>query len=124
MRNLALAFIGVVALVGCTKETPPAADKPADAAPAAVGDKVGTGMACGGLQSVGCASDKDFCQLEAGACATTVNASGVCTVKPEICPEDFAPVCGCDGVTYSSACKAAANGANVAAEGACKTPTP
>ena len=39
--------------------------------------------------------------------------------KPEICPSIYAPVSGCDGVTYASACSAAGNGVAIAAAGEC-----
>jgi hypothetical protein len=48
---------------------------------------------------------------------------GNCTAKPDVCPEIFKPVCGCNGKTYSNECFAAAAGVNVASEGACKTGT-
>jgi len=38
------------------------------------------------------------------------------------CPDNFAPVCACDGRTYDNACKAAAAGFGYASAGACTPP--
>lgn len=37
---------------------------------------------------------------------------------------DFAPVCGCDGITYASSSVAFASGASVRSNGACNAPSP
>jgi hypothetical protein len=65
--------------------------------------------------SVECELDQ-FCGKEAGACDET----GVCQTAPEVCPEIFAPVCGCDGVTYGNACEASVGGTSVASAGECE----
>ncbi len=60
---------------------------------------------------------KQYCAKAVGDC----KGKGNCTAKPDVCPEIFKPVCGCNGKTYSNECFAAAAGVNVASEGACKT---
>ncbi len=45
-----------------------------------------------------------FCKFPAGACYTP--AGGVCTQLGANCPDVPEPVCGCDGLTYPSACHA------------------
>ena len=38
------------------------------------------------------------------------NATGVCVKQPEVCTEEFNPVCGCDGKLYGNLCDAEAAG--------------
>lgn len=47
---------------------------------------------------------------------------GTCVARPEICIGLFAPVCGCDGATYSNSCVAAAAGTDYASDGECGAP--
>jgi hypothetical protein len=61
-----------------------------------------------------CAKDQ-YCEL-AGCGAK----SGYCQARPEACYDLWAPVCGCDGVTYANDCDAASARATVAHEGECE----
>jgi hypothetical protein len=55
---------------------------------------------CGGEAGTPCETGS-FCESRPGCDAMAV---GMCEDIPELCPDDFAPVCGCDGNTYSNDC--------------------
>ena len=75
-----------------------------------------TQAACGGTAGATCAADQ-FCKRDEGACAA--DAQGVCTGLPVTCPSALAPVCGCDGQTYSNSCFADVAGVAVQHDGPC-----
>lgn len=47
-----------------------------------------------------------YCDFPDDGCGAD-DVPGFCTPIPELCPTFYAPVCGCDGVSYSSGCWAA-----------------
>lgn len=132
MTLLAVSATALLALAACQKPAAPAATaEPVAAEPAAVAatpaataatiEPGATGGVCEGFAGVKCKSDKDFCKKATGQCKVA-DAQGICTTKPQICTDDFRPVCGCDGKTYSNACRADTAGVSVAAAGECKAP--
>ena len=86
---------------------------------AGTGGTGGAGKACGGIAGTSCATG-EFCEIQAGLCNAT-DATGTCTVKPQICGDVYQPVCGCDRTTYANDCSRQAAGISKRANGACST---
>lgn len=73
---------------------------------------------CGGLLGLQCEAD-EFCDFAPDAICGAADATGICRPTPEVCTDDFSPVCGCDGETHSNACQANAAGTSVLSSGPC-----
>ncbi|MFY9824217.1 MAG: Kazal-type serine protease inhibitor domain-containing protein [Thermoanaerobaculia bacterium] len=54
-----------------------------------------------------------YCVQRGNGC----HGKGRCEIKPEVCYELYAPVCGCDGLIYANSCFAAQAGVGVANTG-------
>jgi len=68
----------------------------------------------------GCSQNSDckmgyFCRKAAKQCS----ASGTCDMIPRFCTKEYAPVCGCNGLSFGNKCMAASNATNVASDGSC-----
>eukprot|EP00579_Thalassiosira_antarctica_P022282 CAMPEP_0201987656 /NCGR_PEP_ID=MMETSP0904-20121228/91909_1 /ASSEMBLY_ACC=CAM_ASM_000553 /TAXON_ID=420261 /ORGANISM="Thalassiosira antarctica, Strain CCMP982" /LENGTH=1137 /DNA_ID=CAMNT_0048541777 /DNA_START=72 /DNA_END=3485 /DNA_ORIENTATION=- len=67
----------------------------------------------------------EFCELDTGACnSKSAVHSGLCAETPEMCTEEWDPVCGCDGRTHSNVCKARSAGTSISGMGACASDVP
>ncbi|MEM0465251.1 MAG: Kazal-type serine protease inhibitor domain-containing protein [Candidatus Pacearchaeota archaeon] len=73
--------------------------------------------------------NNEYCQKPDGVCsndlAININAKksserGICIKAPEICPEVYDPVCGCDGKTYSNICEMQSKKISKSHDGECK----
>lgn len=76
------------------------------------------GKGCGGRGGATCAAGQ-FCMWTPANICGAFDAGGTCSYKPQVCPQVYMPVCGCDGQTHSNACMANAAGTSVSSTGAC-----
>ena len=82
------------------------------------------GKACGG-RGMGTCDEGETCIYPLAAACGSFDSSGQCTQTAALmCPQNYEPVCGCDGVTYSNECMANVVGQSAMSAGACAEPEP
>lgn len=81
----------------------------------------GTSRTCGGFLGLVC-SRSEYCDFPEGERCGFADGGGVCRPRPEVCTDEFDPVCGCDGEAYGNECEAHAAGTDVATRGPCRRP--
>jgi hypothetical protein len=74
--------------------------------------------ACGSRGLAACPKDQ-YCDFPVSAMCGASDAPGTCMPMPQICTQIYAPVCGCDGMTYASDCTANSTGVSVKHTGPC-----
>lgn len=113
MRKYSFAYGAVLATLAVLVMGPSCPLQPDDSPDDTTDEQI-----CGGLTGAAC-DEGEYCLFPEGTCGAA-DQTGVCTVIPEFCTEEYAPVCGCDDETYSNACFAAAAGVSIVAQGECE----
>lgn len=81
----------------------------------------GSGKLCGGFPGTEC-GPSEFCDYPDDLCGGA-DGQGVCTTRPNACPDFYKPACACDGMVYGNPCEANSLGHDVSTLASCEPPT-
>lgn len=122
MREICRAFapVALALLIACGAKAAPsqAGPEPAPGSAATPGGAA-SGQSCGTRGAAACPADQ-FCSYGPGDDCGATDKPGHCMAKPTACPRIVAPVCGCNGKSFTNGCEAASAGVGVKDNGACK----
>ncbi|MGE0321447.1 MAG: Kazal-type serine protease inhibitor domain-containing protein [Polyangiaceae bacterium] len=122
-RHLIICLSLLVA-TGCGGSTNDPAGSTGNGGSAGSGGRGGSEGGSGGTSGTGgsggvagaatreCLDQGGWCAYTDGTCGETADCFCQLT-RPESCPDDSLPVCGCDGVTYRNACLASQAGTDL-----------
>ncbi len=117
MRTLLMVFVflalGACYNYGHTPVSTPPGFPPPQQTP--IGAQV-----CGGMSGAVCTGRNSYCHFIPQAQCGAADRLGTCRTKPDVCIEIYAPVCGCDGRTYTSECVANRVGVSAVYAGECR----
>ncbi len=126
VARLVIGYVAILAVAGCVpagqqgegaeaRRPEPAGSRPVAKA----------GELCGGFAGIHCESGL-YCDYGDGTadapshCGANDQA-GRCAPRPQMCTQQFEPVCGCDSKTHGNACAAHGRAVTVAKPGDCAT---
>lgn len=118
----AIIFTVLLSLSGCNSQTGNGGSGNGNPGNGELSDLVGAGGVCGTIVGLVCEDDL-FCKTPTGEC-NIADGDGICTATPKACPDIYAPVCGCDGVTYGNKCEAEAASMSIEHTGECAVADP
>jgi hypothetical protein len=102
----------VLVLATCGRSGHPVAEGP---------DAGGSRSVCGGIGGIHCVPS-EYCAYAPDCGSGIADGSGICLTRPESCPVEPTPICGCSGFRHLNACAVYMSGSDVTTERECEEP--